>query len=247
MADKRDQLSNDTRSILCVIPARGRSKSVPRKNLQLLAHKPLIAYAIAQALESRFITRTIVSTEDPEIAEVARNYGAEVPFSRPAEFAADDSTDLEVFQHALAWLLENEAYVPDICVHLRPTHPIRKVGDIDRVIDILRGHPEIDSVRSVVPARDTPFKMWFRKNDGLLTPVVQTAIAEAYNQPRQTLPQVFLQNAAIDAVWTRVITETKSMTGNKTYGYVMAENFDIDTETDLNKAREYMLEQPVKG
>jgi CMP-N,N'-diacetyllegionaminic acid synthase len=232
-------------SVLCIIPARGGSQGLPRKNLLPLAGKPLIAYSIEQALSSSLISRTIVSTDEPEIAEVAREFGAEVPFLRPAELAAAASTDLEVFQHALEWLAETEGYVPDICVHLRPTHPIRRIEDIEHIIDILRGNPDLDSVRSIAPAPDTPFKMWFRGTDGLLENVMQTPITEAPSLPRQLLPEVFLQNASIDAVRTRVITETGSMSGRKIYGYLMETSFDIDTETDLNKAREYMLGQPV--
>ena len=240
MADNIEQAS-----VLCIIPARGGSQSLPRKNLRPLAGKPLIAYSIEQALSSSLISRTIVSTDDPEIAEVSREFGAEVPFLRPAEMAAAASTDLEVFQHALTWLAETEGYVPDICVHLRPTHPIRKIEDIERIIGILWRNSELDSVRSIAPALETPFKMWFRGADGLLENVVQTSIKEAHSLPRQLLPQVFLQNASVDAVRTQVITETGSMTGKRIYGYLMETSFDIDSETDLNKAREYMLGQPV--
>jgi CMP-N-acetylneuraminic acid synthetase len=231
--------------VLCLIPARGGSKGVARKNLRPLAGKPLIAYSIEHALSSRFITRTIVSTDDREIAEVARDFGAEVPFLRPAEIAADTSTDLEVFEHALTWLSEAESYVPDICVHLRPTCPIRRVEEIDRIIEILRHKPEIDSVRSIVPSPETPFKMWFRGADGLLSNVMQTSIKDAHSLPRQVLPEVFLQNASIDAIRTRTITKSGSMTGRTIYGYLTETFFDIDTETDLLKAEEYMLRQPA--
>jgi CMP-N-acetylneuraminic acid synthetase len=234
-------------NVLCLIPARGGSKGLPRKNLRSLLGKPLLAYSIEQALSSSSITRTIVSTDDPEIAEVARQFGAEVPFLRPDELAADASTDLDVFVHALKWLAEFENYVPDICVHLRPTHPIRKVEDIDRIIDILLRNPDLDSVRSIAPAPETPFKMWFRHPDGLLENVMHTSIAEAHSLPRQVLPEVFLQNASIDAMRTRVITERNSMTGTKIYGYVMDASFDIDTETDLNKAGDFIRAQTVQS
>lgn len=239
-----DDLSmNRGPATLCIIPARGGSKSIPRKNLRPLGGKPLMAYSIEQALSSSLITRTIVSTDDSEIAEVAREFGAEVPFLRPAELAADTSTDLQLFQHALAWLAKTEGYVPDICVHLRPTHPIRRIEDIEQIIDILWRNPELDSVRSIAPAAETPFKMWFRGADGLLENAMQTSIKEAHSLPRQLLPEVFLQNASIDAVRTRVITETGSMTGKRIYGYLMETSFDIDTETDMDKAREYMFGQ----
>lgn len=230
---------------LALIPARSRSKSIPDKNIRIIAGKPLLAHSIEQALASKLITRTIVSTDSPTYTEIAHKYGAEVPFLRPSEISQDSSTDLEVFAHALKWLAKSEGYIPDICVHLRPTYPIRKVEDIDRVIQILLDNPSIDSVRSVAPAPATPMKMWFLGEDGLLSPVVRTEIREAYNLPRQLLPQSYIQNACIDAVWTRVITEMQSMTGMRIFGYVMKDNFDIDTEAQLQEAAKYLMQGRV--
>ena len=227
--------------VLCLIPARGGSKGLPGKNLRLLQGRPLIAHSIAQALASRRIHRTIVSTDDPAIADAARAFGAEVPFLRPESISGDLSTDLEAFQHALAWLRSEDGYEPEICVHLRPTHPIRRVDDIDTMVDCLDRHSEIESVRSVTRSPETPFKMWFRGADGLLTPVVTRAgLVDAHNLPRQLLPAVFLQNASIDVVRTRVITAQGSMTGTRIYGYVMDDSFDIDSEADLQRAAAHL-------
>src|SRR5512140_3943973 len=110
---------------LAIIPARGGSKGIPRKNIRDVAGYPLIAYSIAAGLQARTVTRVIVSTDDEEIAAVAREWGAETPFLRPAEFAQDKTTDLPVFEHALKWLEEVEGYHPDVIVQLRPTSPIR--------------------------------------------------------------------------------------------------------------------------
>ena len=107
--------------VLAVIPARGGSKGLPRKNIREFAGFPLIAYSIAAGLGAECVTRTIVSTDDEEIAAVARQYGAETPFLRPAELAQDNTTDLPVFQHALRWLDEHEGYQPEVVVQLRPT------------------------------------------------------------------------------------------------------------------------------
>ena len=117
--------------VLALIPARGGSKGIPRKNLMPLAGRPLIAYSIEQATSARHITRVIVSTDDEEIARVARDHGAEVPFMRPPEFALDLSPDIDVFRHALTWLRDNESYVPELVVHLRPTGPVRRIELID--------------------------------------------------------------------------------------------------------------------
>lgn len=221
--------------ILALIPARSGSKSIPDKNVRPFAGKPLLAHSIEHARAARSIDRVIVSTDSQRYADVAREYGAEVPFLRPARLAQDDSTDLVVFQHALDWLREHEGWQPQIVVHLRPTYPNRNPADIDRVVDILRRDDELDAVRTVAPAPATPFKMWLRSDDGLLTPCVDRG-DEAYNQPRQVLPQVYLQNACIDAVRSRVITEQQSMTGRRIFGYLLEDNLDIDTFEDLEAA-----------
>jgi CMP-N-acetylneuraminic acid synthetase len=146
--------------VLALIPARGGSKGIPRKNIRDFAGYPLIAYSIKAALQSQAVTRTIVSTDDEEIAAVAREYGAETPFLRPEEFSLDNTTDLPVFQHALKWLEEHENYCPDVVVHLRPTSPIRPLTCVDDAVNILLSHPEADSVRGVVEAGQNPYKMW---------------------------------------------------------------------------------------
>ena len=117
---------------VAIIPARGGSKGLPRKNILPLAGKPLIAYSIEYSLNCSQIQRTLVSTDDPEIAEVARRYGAEVPFMRPTELAQDDTMDFPVFLNALEWLRAEEGSLPDLIVHLRPTTPLRPQGLIER-------------------------------------------------------------------------------------------------------------------
>src|SRR5512133_3705377 len=153
--------------LLAVIPARGGSKGIPRKNIRNFAGYPLIAWSIAAAKKSELVTRVIVSTDDEEIAAVAREWGAETPFLRPAEFAQDKTTDLPVFEHALKWLAENEKYCPDVVVQLRPTSPIRPKGLVDAAVRVLLEHADADSVRGVVPAGQNPHKMWrLRSGDG---------------------------------------------------------------------------------
>jgi N-acylneuraminate cytidylyltransferase len=146
--------------ILALIPARGGSKSIPHKNIKLLAGHPLIAYSIAAAQQSRLVSRTIVSTDDDEIACTAQSYGAEAPFLRPEEYARDDSTDLPVFTHALHWLKEKEGYQPDLVVQLRPTSPLRPPDCIDQAVQVLLDHPDADAVRGVIPSAQNPYKMW---------------------------------------------------------------------------------------
>src|SRR6187455_3245567 len=138
--------------ILALIPARGGSKGIPRKNIRNFAGYPLIAWSIAAAKRSALVTRILVSTDDEQIAAVAREWGAETPFLRPAELALDKTTDLPVFEHVLKWLEEVEAYRPDVVVQLRPTSPLRPITMVDDAIHVLLDHKDADCVRGVVPA-----------------------------------------------------------------------------------------------
>ena len=150
----------DRPEVLAIIPARGGSKGIPRKNIRSFAGHPLIAWSIAAAKQSHLVTRIIVSTDDEEIAVVARRLGAEVPFLRPSELAQDLSVDLPLFEHALSWLKEHEGYQPDILIQLRPTSPIRPIEMVDGAVQMLLDHPEAHSVRGVIPSGQNPYKMW---------------------------------------------------------------------------------------
>ncbi|MGE7690586.1 cytidylyltransferase domain-containing protein [Lysinibacillus sp. NPDC097214] len=226
-------------NILAIIPARSGSKSVKDKNIRPMNGKPMLAYSIEHALNSNKINRVIVSTDSEKYANIASKYGAEVPFLRPAEISGDLSLDIEVFQHVLAYLKEEEAYVPDIVVQLRPTYPVRNVQDIDQMIDLILADDEIDSVRCIAAAKEIAYKMWRKNDDDTLTPLL-TDIEEAYNMPRQQLPKIFYQNACIDVIRTSVITEKNSMSGQKIKGYELDHNFDIDTEDEFLKAEQYL-------
>jgi N-acylneuraminate cytidylyltransferase len=230
--------------ILALIPARGGSKSIPHKNIRLLAGYPLIAYSIAAARAAALVTRVIVSTDDPDIAAVARSYGAEVPFLRPAQHAQDDTPDLPVFQHALGWLAENEDYHPEIIVQLRPTSPFRRVWHIDQAVARLLDRPEADAVRTVCLPFQNPFKMWHIQPDGLMRPLMQIAGApEPYNLPRQALPEVYWQTGYVDAARTDTILKQNSMTGQRILPLVIdpSEWVDIDSPDDWRRA-ERLLE-----
>jgi len=228
-------VSSDKLKIIAIIPARSGSKSIPNKNIQSVNGKPLIAYTIEHALESRYIQRTIVSTDSKYYSSIAKSYNAEVPFLRPAEIALDHSTDFEVFVHALNWLKNHENYKADIIVHLRPTTPVRNPSDIDAMIELLIDNSDVDSVRSIIKNTETVFKMWWMDDKGYLSPVVtDTRFAEAYNMPRQALPECYLQNASIDVTRAKTILEKKSMTGDKILGYLMENNYDIDYRHQLN-------------
>jgi YrbI family 3-deoxy-D-manno-octulosonate 8-phosphate phosphatase len=225
--------------VLALIPARGGSKSIPRKNIRLFAGHPLVAYSIAAGLQAELVTRVILSTDDVEIAEVARSYGAEVPFLRPAEYAQDLSNDLEFFDHALSWLIEHEGYRPEIVVQLRPTSPIRPQGSVDQAVQLLLDHPGADSVRGVVPSGQNPYKMWRIDEAGRLSPLLTVpGLAEPYNTPRQSLPPTYWQTGHIDAIRASTILEKRSLSGDMILPLVIDPAFmvDIDTLNDWRRA-----------
>lgn len=207
--------------VLSLIPARGGSKSIPRKNLLRVCGKPLVVYAIEHALGCAPITRTVVSTDDDEIAEVARAAGAEVPFRRPAEYASDTATDLDVFRHALSWLRDAEEYEPELVVHLRPTGPVRDVARIERAIAALLARPDADALRSIELAEQTPYKMW-RIENGLLKPVAELpGYPEVHSTSRHELPLVYWQNGYVDVVRPRTVLELGSMCGRTVLPFVI--------------------------
>lgn len=252
----------DIPEVLAVIPARGGSRGVPKKNITKLGGVPLIGYSIKVANESKFITRTIVSTDDLEIAEIAKSYGAEIPFIRPSEFAQDDTPDLPVFQHAVNYLRENENYMPEVIIHIRPTSPlafrrliknrvnekenwiyINRAEEIDKAVSELISVKEADSVRSVNIPEDTPFKMWKTKGDWLI-PFVESKEKDIYNVPRQYLPIVYRQNGYVDVTRCVTIIERQSMTGDRIKRHFIDSDYFVDIDTPLHlEFAEFFLEK----
>lgn len=225
--------------VLAIIPARGGSKGIPRKNIKLFAGYPLIAYSIEAGLRANQVTRVIVSTDDEEIAAVARQYGAQVPFLRPPELAQDDTRDLPVFQQALAWLEEFEDYKAEIVVQLRPTSPIRPRNCVDDAISLLLEHPDADSVRGVVPSGQNPHKMWrIDRGSGMMTPLLKVeGIDEPFNAPRQLLPQIYWQTGHIDAIRASVITQKNSMSGSRIFPLILDSRYTVDIDTPFDWKR----------
>jgi YrbI family 3-deoxy-D-manno-octulosonate 8-phosphate phosphatase len=221
--------------VLAIIPARGGSKGIPRKNIRKFAGYPLIAYSIEAGRSAQCVTRVIVSTDDEEIAAVARAFGAEAPFLRPDELAQDKSLDLPVFEHALRWLAEQEGYHPEVVVQLRPTSPVRPPALVDDAVHLLLEHPEASSVRGVVPAGQNPHKMWRVGKTGErsepMRPLLEVeGIAEPYNAPRQVLPPVYWQTGHIDAIRPRVILEEGSMSGKTILPLMIDPRYTVDID-----------------
>lgn len=238
--------------VLAIIPARGGSKSIPGKNIRIVGGKPLIAHSIIQALESRLISRVICSTDDKEIANVARKYGAEVPFMRPDSISGDYAVDFDFHLHALRWLEENEDYVPELIVQLRPTNPFRTVETIDRAIETLIENPQADSLRGIRPCTHSPYKMWRKKNNGFIKPILTLENEnEPYNMPRQKLPTVYEHDGYIDITRSSVVLEMNSTTGQNILPFLIdEETVDIDYENDLINAENIFLnnqDTPTNG
>lgn len=222
----------DQLSVLVVIPARGGSKGISGKNIRSFSGYPLIAWSIAAGKASKFSPRVIVSTDDPNIAAVAREWGAETPFLRPSEFAQDNTTDLPVFVHALDWLNEHEGYKPDLVIQLRPTSPIRPQSCVDDAIEVMLAHLDADSVRGVVPAGQNPHKMWRLDPNGLepMRNLLDVeGIDEPYNAPRQILPPVFWQTGHIDVIKPSVIM-SGTMSGARVYPTLIDPAFTVDLD-----------------
>jgi N-acylneuraminate cytidylyltransferase len=191
-------------------------------------------HTLEHAAAAHTVTRTIVSTDDDEIAAVARDAGAEVPFQRPAAIAGDASTDLEVFRHALDWLRTHEDYVPDLIVHLRPTYPLRDPATVDQAVKVIAADPHADSLRSVSTPVQSPFKMW-RSQDGYLEPLLKVAgLSDAHSSPRQLLPEVWSPNGYVDVIRPRTVVELGSMAGRLVLPFVIEDRgIDIDDEADF--------------
>jgi CMP-N,N'-diacetyllegionaminic acid synthase len=237
------------KNIVAIIPARGGSKGVKKKNIKPLAGKPLLAWTIEEALKVPDISAVFVSTEDASIAEVARAYGAQV-LERPPELANDKALDFPYFHHHLSqW--EKEGKLPDMIVDLRATAPLRRANRIKEGIDLLLslGKEGADSVRAVASAAKHPYKMW--KFDGqFIRPFLDesfTGMKEPFNANRQDLPPVFQNNGCMNAFWPETILRKHSVTGERIAGYAMEdwESVNIDTELDFLLAEALMAEHPL--
>jgi CMP-N,N'-diacetyllegionaminic acid synthase len=223
--------------VLAIIPARGGSKGVPRKNIKKILGKPLIAHTIEQAMRSSCISEVVVNTDDKDIARVSKKYGANI-FFRSKKLAQDLTEDLPVFEDHLLKLAKRNT-LPDIVVDLRATAPLRTARRIDEGVKLLMcaGRKKADSVRAVTKVDKHPYKMWKFK-DMYLKPFVGHivhGIKEPYNAPRQILPDVHQNNGAMNAFWPETILKKRSMTGRRILGFYMEpwESINIDTEIDF--------------
>ncbi len=222
--------------IISIIPARSRSKRIKDKNILKFKKKPLIAHTILQSLQSKLISRTIVSTDSPKYAKISLKFGAEVPFLRPKKISSDKSTDLECFNHCLRYLKKKEKFVPDIIVHLRPTYPKREKNLIDRCIKTLVKNKKAYLLKTVCKSKTPIEKMWFKdKKNKIFNPATFNNLN--HSLPDQSLRQSFFQNGCIDVIRVKYLNN-KNYSKDKIIGYLMSHNFDINTIQDFKKLKQ---------
>ena len=226
--------------VLGLIPARAGSKRVPDKNIRLLGGHPLLAYSIRSAIDSGVFERVLVSTDSLQYADIAREYGAEVPFLRPAELAGDDSRDIDWIR----WTLEQ---IPgyDAFAILRPTSPFRKAETIRRAWAQFSEDGRADSLRAVQKVSEHPGKMWTIDGDRM-HPLLPLGPADApwHSSATQSLPAVYVQNASLEIAWTRTVLEMGTIAGRSIMPFLTEgdEGFDVNTELDWLMAS-LLLEQ----
>lgn len=220
---------------IALIPARGGSKGVPKKNVKLLAGFPLIAYSIAAAKLSKKVDRVIVSTDCPEIAEIAKSFGADVPFLRPTELAQDFSPDIDAFKHACTWLRDNERGAEDaFWLQLRPTTPFRDPNLIDAAIDMLSQHPAATSLRSSHKASETPFKWYLKGEDEYYQTISSQVTLLQTNLPRQKFPHVYVPNGYVDIVKPKqFMNSDQDLNGSKILSFETPHVTEVDTLEDF--------------
>lgn len=226
--------------VVALIPARGGSKGVPRKNIRNLNGYPLISYTIAACQISAKISRIIVSTDDKEIADISKRFGAEVPFIRPAELASDVSGDIEFVMHAIEWLQENEKKVPEYLVHMRPTTPLRDPALIDEAIDRIKMTKNSTSLRSAHPAPESPLKWFVEGDDNTFIPFVNGITNDEANNGRAGFEKVYIPDGYVDILKPECIVNTGLLHGQKMLSYISPFCTEVDTEYEFG-----MLEYEV--
>lgn len=230
---------SDKQNIIGIIPARGGSKSLPRKNIRLLNGKPLIYYTISEAKKSKYLHRLIVSTEDSEIAEIAKQYEVEV-IERPVELAQDDTPSLPVYQHVIRYLEEVEDFHPDIIVVLQPTSPCRLVADIDGAIEAFL-KAGCDSVVGVCETEHPPHWIYSLEGDRL-KPILKDWDKVTI---RQNAPKTYRLNGAVYVIRRDIIMQQNRVMGTDNRPFIMPleRSVDIDSDVALKLAQLLMKER----
>ena len=232
--------------IYAIIPARGGSRGIPKKNILSVGDFPLIAYSIAAVHLSKKIDRIIVSTDSSEIAEIALKFGAEVPYLRPKKFATSKSPDIEFVKHALGWFEKKEGLIPDFFVHIRPTTPLRKPEMIDKAVEHLLRNKLATSLRSVHELRESPYKLFALKRGYLTGLFPGDPRPEYYNLPRQFFQPAYQPNGYVDILISRYVLESNSLHGDRILGFVTEDPGEIDRKEDLEKVNYFLRTKKYK-
>ena len=225
--------------IIAIIPARAGSKSLVDKNIKYLSGHPLIAYSIAAAKLSKKIDRVIVSTDSQKYTEIAKQYGAEVPFIRPDKISIDTAIDRDFLIHAMNWFKENKSSVPEYWVHLRPTTPLRSIEIIDNAINEIMQDNNATSLRSGHKAPESPLK-WFVKSNYYFRGLVD---GEDYNLPKEAFEQVYIPDGFVDVVKSSFVMNNKEIHGDRMIGF----ESPVCTEVDSVEEFEYIQYQLDKN
>ena len=226
-----ESIEND--SVYAIIPARSGSKGVKNKNIRCLKGYPMLAYSIAAAKLTSGVSRIIVSTDSESYAKIAKYYGAEVPFLRPAQFAGDKSADIEFMEHAIGWLYENEKKLPEFFLHLRPTYPFRKPELVSKAVELMKNDDTATSLRSAHLASNTPYKWFALKDDGYFKPIKEGITLDDANNPRQSFEDVYIPDGYADVLRTSFIIENDLMHGDRMIGYEVPGGVDVDAAKDI--------------
>jgi N-acylneuraminate cytidylyltransferase len=229
-------------TIVALIPARAGSKRVPDKNIRPLAGHPVMAYTITAAFESRIFTDVIVSTDSEHYAEIARHYGAEVPFLRPLEIAGDISPDIEWLAYTLKKLGEDGRKYDCFSI-LRPTSPFRQPETIQRAWKAFLAEEGVDSLRAVEKCQQHPGKMWVIRGKRMM-PLLPLSPPERpwHSSQYQSLPEVYVQNASLEIAWTRVVFQQRTIAGNVIMPFFTKEHegFDVNNPYDWKLAEQWI-------
>jgi CMP-N,N'-diacetyllegionaminic acid synthase len=235
-------------SIVALIPARGGSKGVPKKNIKLLNGKPLIEYTINSSMNSQLIDRTIITTDDEDIAKLSAKLGAEVPFLRPNKLAGDLVLDFPVIKHALDYLIQAEKSKPDIIVYLRPTMPTRTSHEIDEVVRMLLLKRETNCVRTTRPVPYPPYWMKKINTSGYLEPFDES-VSPFADKRRQDLPKVVLCDGYVDVARVESVLRENTFPPNNTLAFYREHVpfIDIDTHEDWDYCEYFMKKYNITG
>jgi len=225
-----------------LIPARGGSKSIRKKNIALLGGKALIYYTISVAKQTNLIDRIFVSTDDEDIREISVGFGVEAPFLRPSQYATDTSGDFEVVCHFLSWLEENENIIPKSVIYLRADFPFRRLEILYAAIQEYLQDEISDGLRSVQRSKEIPFKTW-RLKDGYLQPVVEYGdVKEPHNSSRQLFPDTFWPNGYIDIYETKLVMRKQTLKGDRMIPFIAEHEYQINIGefADLERAEQIL-------